>query len=233
VAEAAAAGRDEGAGGLLVTDWGDFGNLTPWPFSAPGLLAGAAAAWNAGRPVGRGELGPLLDAHLLGDRAGGAGAALADLGDAYLVAGGGNDNGTALFRMLLKPGWTMGEERLAGLTRDRLTAAAEHVERSAAAFAAAAPRLARSDAAQVAAEVAWAAAAVRFACDLGLARLAVDAPRSAPLAAVPAAHRRDLGRRLDALLERRRELWLARNRPGGLVHALGFLQPLGRALTAS
>jgi hexosaminidase len=230
VAEAAAAGRDEGAGGLLVTDWGDFGNLTPWPFSEPGLVAGAAAAWNAGRPVGRGELGPLLDTHLLGDRAGGAGAALADLGDVYLVSGGGNDNGTALFRMLLKPAWTMGEERLAGLTRDRLAATAEHVERSSAAFAAAAPRLVRPDAAQVAAEVAWAAAAVRFACDLGRARLALDSPRSAPLAAVPAARRKELGRRLDALLERRRELWLLRNRPGGLDHAFGFLAPLRRSL---
>jgi hypothetical protein len=144
------------------------------------------------------------------------------------LAGGGNVNGTALFHLLLKPGRTMGEGRSAELGEEGLRAAAEHAERCAAGFAAAfaAARPGRPDADRVAAEVAWSADALAFACDLGLARLAVPEPRQAPLAAVPAPVRAELAGRLDALLARRRELWLARNRPGGLEHALGFLAPL-------
>ena len=240
LAEAAAAGRDAGATGYLVTDWGDFGHLQPWTVSEPGLAAAAAAAWNAGRPVRRDEIGRLLDLHLFAvdtqagappEAPGGAGEALAALGDTYRLSGGGNVNGTALFHLLLKPGRTMGEGRFETLTADGLRAAAEHLERCAAAFADA--RIDRPDAPQVAAEVAWAAEAASFACHLGLERLALDAPRVAPLAAVPPAHRRALGRRLEDLLARRRDLWLVRNRPGGLDHALGYLAPLRQALAPS
>jgi hypothetical protein len=86
----------------------------------------------------------------------------------------------------------------------------------------------RADAARVEAEITWAADAVRFAARLGRARLA--AGRAEPLSAVPAPRRAALAAELDALVERRQTLWLTRNRPGGLAHALAYLAPLRRGL---
>lgn len=228
LSEAATAGRDLGAGGLLITDWGDFGHLQPHPVSLPGLAAGAAAAWNPDRPAGAGDLPALLDRHALADPAGVAGACLTALGDAYRLAGGGNRNGSALFHLLLRPDKGMHEGRNEGLTDASLRAALDHLDAAAADLPAA--RMERSDADLVEAELRWVADAQRFACRLGLARLA--AGREQPLEAVDAAARRHLSRDLDDLLERRRALWLSRNRPGGLDHALGWLEPLRRRLAA-
>ena len=44
--EAAEAGLEYGAGGYLVTDWGDNGHWQQLPVSVPGFMLGAAAAWN-------------------------------------------------------------------------------------------------------------------------------------------------------------------------------------------
>ena len=46
LAAAAREGREAGARGLLITDWGDFGHLQPLPVSYLGFLAGAGFAWN-------------------------------------------------------------------------------------------------------------------------------------------------------------------------------------------
>ncbi len=226
VAAAAAAGESSGASGLLITDWGDYGHLQPLPVSYPGLAAGAAAAWNPAAPVTRDELPALLDHHVLEDPAGCAGRALADLGDTYRAAGGGNRNGTALFYLLLKPGRRMDELRSRSLERDGLEAA-----RAANAAARAhldGARMQIPDAALVGDELRWAADAVDLACDLGLARLA--AGRRTPVGGLDAPTRRRLGRGLEALVERRRVLWRARNRTGDLEHALSFLAPLRQAL---
>ncbi|HEX2253845.1 MAG TPA: glycoside hydrolase family 20 zincin-like fold domain-containing protein [Thermoanaerobaculia bacterium] len=226
LAEAAAAGRSHGAAGYLVTDWGDYGHLQPLPVSYPGLLAGAAAAWNAAAPLSRSELPPLLDRHVFHDEAGAAGAVTADLGDTYLAAGGNNKNATALFFLLLKPERRMDEYRSKTLTREGLEAARAHLADAMAPLTQA--RMARSDAGQLEAELRWSADATDYACRLGLARL--EAGRDRPVEALPAEDRRRLARELDDLLERRRGLWLERNRRGGLEHALSFLAALRQKL---
>ena len=43
---AAAAAAKWGARGILMTHWGDQGHAQPWPTMLPGVLLGAAAAWN-------------------------------------------------------------------------------------------------------------------------------------------------------------------------------------------
>lgn len=228
--KAAVAGRETGARGYLVTDWGDYGHLQPLPVSYPGLAAGAAAAWNPDRPVGRDEVATLLDAHVFREAAGGgtssAGTVTAELGDTYLHAGGRNVNGTALFFLLLRPGQALDQGRFESLTAAGLEAARDHVEGQLAALAGS--RMARPDREEVRDELRWAGEALHFACDLGLARLA--AGRAEPLESLPAATRGGLAARLEELLGRRRQLWLARNRPGGLQHAFAYLAPLRRAL---
>jgi hypothetical protein len=225
LAEAGVAALATGAAGMLVTDWGDFGHLQPLAVALPGFAAGAAAAWNPAAPVSREALPALLDAHVFHDPAGVTGRTVADLGDTYRIAGGGNRNGTAYFRLLLHPDRPLDDPRVAGLTAESLAAARDHLAAAVAPLPAARPGV--PDAPQILAELAWAAEAAGFACRLVAERLAAGG--EAP-GALPAALRRRLAADLEGLLERRRTLWLARNRPGGLDHALAFLAPLARRL---
>jgi hypothetical protein len=211
---------------VLITDWGDFGNLQPLTAALPGLLAGTAAAWNPAAPIGREELPERLDAHVFLDAGGVVGRAVCDLGDTYLVAGGGNFNGASYARLLLFPGRDLDHAAFAGWTRESLEAAIGHLRSTVSTLSGA--RLETPDAPQVLGELHWSADAVAFACRLALARL--EAGRSAPVEALPADRRRALLHDLGRLVARRRALWLERNRPGGLDHALGFLQPLAQKL---
>jgi hexosaminidase len=226
VAEAAAAAAETGALGVLITDWGDFGHLQPLPASLPGLLAGAAAAWNPAAPIGRDGLAARLDAHVLADAAGVTGAALCDLGDTYRIVGGGNRNGAAYVRQLLHPERPLDHPVFEEWNEASLDAAIAHLRAATETLTGA--RLGRQDGPQVLAELTWSADAVVFACRLALARL--DAGRRTPVEELTADVRRALRRELDELLDRRRDLWLVRNRPGGLEHALSFLAPLARRL---
>jgi hypothetical protein len=72
------AARKHGAGGLLMTDWGDLGHRQQWPVSLHGIADGLSAAWT-GEPAG-----PDLQAESLqvfGDGSLTAGAWLEDAGD--------------------------------------------------------------------------------------------------------------------------------------------------------
>ena len=75
-------------------------------------------------------------------------------------------------------------------------------------------RMVRADAALIQDEFRWAADMMQFAARLGRAR-AQDV--HAPIDQLPAAQREILAEELRPLLERHRQIWLARNRPGGLA----------------
>jgi hypothetical protein len=79
----------------------------------------------------------------------------------------------------------------------------------------------RADADLLLRELRWAADALRLGCRLGLARLPLGLER--PLDAVPAPARRALGAELRAVIDRHRQLWLERSRPGGLERSAGRL----------
>jgi len=216
LANAAGNGVAQGASGLLVTDWGDHGHLQPLATSWPGFAAGAALAWNAGdggRVVDDPDLVPAwLDRHVFDDRAGRAGRALCDLGNAYRQVGALPANGSALFFLLVFVARGLGQSRLDGLTAEGLVAAATTVERVRAELGAV--RMAAPDAEISSAELFWMADVLGLAARLGEAWL--GAGTDASLAAIPATERRSLSAELHRCVEGLRELWLARDRPGGL-----------------
>jgi hypothetical protein len=221
LAAAAREGREAGARGLLITDWGDFGHLQPLPVSYTGFLAGAGFAWNtasAEDPLGLPIL-DLLDLHALRDRNGIAGRTLAMLGDTWLWTGAAPKNGTALFFLLLFPQDDLGHRRYRGLTEKGLQDALEYIHDTTALLYRA--RMDRKDAELVQREITWVADLLRLACRLGQARLA--AGPSVPVDQLSAAQRAPLHRDLQELIERLPEIWLARSRPGGLTASRGNL----------
>jgi hypothetical protein len=220
IAAAASAGHDAGAGGLLVTDWGDNGHLQPPPVSLPGLLTAAAFSWNvsASRAPRKLPLADLLDRHAFEDRRGVLGHVALELGSCYRQTGVALRNSTVLSKLLLNPaGWT---REPAGLTSARLQRTAETIAAARARIARA--DMARPDGALIAEEYRWVCDALSLACDLGQCRLEIGL--DSPLAAASAASRRPLIPRMADLIAGQRTLWLQRSRPGGLEDSAGRLR---------
>jgi hexosaminidase len=223
IARAAREGKAASASGLLVTDWGDHGHLQPLSVSYLGLFAAAGFSWNvsdAAEPLAL-DLPRRLDRHVFGDSAGVLGRVAYDLGNAYREAGSLRPNASALFWSLIKP------ERLftpPGVTRESLERTLIHLERAGDALPEARPGTLGTavadggEGARTVTELGWARDLLSFACRLGIARCSSDRESSDPvsLAQLPLAARTELRRELRGLIERQRNLWLERNRPGGL-----------------
>jgi hypothetical protein len=232
LAAAARSRQTQGAAGMLICDWGDFGHLQPLPVSYSGLLAGAGFAWNvdsASPEMSAADLplAELLDLHAVDDPI--LGQALVELGNVYQLAGRTPKNASTLFHLLLFAGEPMGMgegERFHGVTVDTLGRSLEALQQATAPLM----DLAHADLLE-AQELRWSADLLAFACRLGLARLQHGPGRS--LADLPADARRALGRELEPLRLGHRQLWLARNRSGGLEHSARRLDRIAERLSGS
>jgi hexosaminidase len=213
--DAAEAGREHGAGGYVVTTWGDHGHHEPPPVTYPGLLFGAAVSWclDSNRDI---DLGTTLDHVVFADDAPGLGTVLTAIGtvadrlDAPIL------NASALFTLLLAGG---DAEAVPVVAPDALAAAEDVLTTAADTLTLTRPAGADGDVAVR--ETAQAVALARFAVTLlaagGVAQLT-------PTAAA------DLLARLDALLAEQRACWLLSARPGGLDESIARFAPLRAAL---
>jgi hypothetical protein len=225
---AALAGRDAGAYGCLITDWGDYGHLQPLPVSYLGFLAGAGFAWNVDAAVAplAHPWAELLDHHAFDDPAGVTGGVALALADTYLHTGARQKNGTALFYLLAFPHHDLAHRRYAGMSEEKLEATEAVVNDAVGALAGAAAEA--PEGALVHRELRWVAGLLRLATRLGRARLA--AGHELPIPALPLAARSALLAELQPLIDEHRELWLARNRPGGCGDSVARLLRLSALL---
>lgn len=227
---AARAGRDAGAGGMLITDWGDRGHLQPPPVSLPPLAVGAAVAWNADAAPAPDHLAALLDLHAF-DRSGdGPAGPLIELAEAWRLPGPRPRNASTLFQLVIESRRPLTHPGYRGLT-------AAGLERTANAVGHALDRLERSavpaddDDDPIRHELHWVGRILSFACELGRARLAAGAER--PVEELPGPARRHLLALLQPLIEEHARLWQARSRPGGRRDSVRRLQRLERVLQAA
>jgi len=206
---AAQAGLEWGAGGILNTDWGDFGHWQTLPVSFIGFAAGAAVAWNEGGNPDE-AIRAALDPHVFRDAAGAMGAAAYDLADTWMRV---SENATAASRLheILQQGFAFAAP--ANVTPGTLSAAEAHIEAAIARMRDA--RMERPDADLIREEFAHNARMAATACRLGRLVLAKDAG---------AAARARLAPDFEAIVAGHRRVWLARNRPGGLADSLRVLE---------
>ncbi len=96
---AAKNGRQHGAIGYLITDWGDYGHLQYLPVSYLGFAAGAAFSWclEANENL---DVVSALNLHVFGNS---IGQIAYDLGNVYQACGKPNPNGSTLFRIVVPP----------------------------------------------------------------------------------------------------------------------------------
>ena len=205
--DAARTGAAHGAGGYLITDWGDNGHMQPPSVSFPPLVYGAAVSWclESSRDL---DLPATLDALVFGDASGELGGALEELGSAYLRTGQLVPNGSPLFTALLQdvPLKPRGEPdpRAVEQTLEVLAAAGARIER-------ARPRC--DDAETVRRELLQAIRLARH----GAWRMLRSAGGSAPADS-------ELRRDLSAAIAEQRACWALRSRPGGLDDSIGRLE---------
>ncbi len=220
VRAAAAAGVAHGAGGLLVTDWGDMGHHQQPYVSDPGFVTTAAFGWCAEAHAGLdpGALATLLDVHCYDDPAHETGQAVIGLGQTCRMVGPQLPNMSALALPFLLPQWPMGKAMTEGLTLADLQAVQSLADETTAALGRARPQ--RPDGRLVIDEIVATAALLRLACDDAGLRLHGDGT----LASVPSTDRRALAAKLASRIEEYRRLWLERFRPGGLTDSTAWFE---------
>ena len=222
IAGAASVALRHGAGGLLVTDWGDNGHLQPLPVSEPGFAMAAGASWclETNRDL---DVAAALSAHSFGDDTGQLAAAMVRLGDAHTLVEPQVPNMSVLVMHLYWPQLRVGEGFTKGLTIADLDRVSASVEDAVDGLGRARPS--RPDGALIVEELRWAAALVALLVDDARERLRADRT----LSSVPSSVRGELSARLGALVEEHRRIWLARNRPGGLADSAARLTRLREA----
>jgi hexosaminidase len=223
LSNAAVAGQATGAIGYLNTSWGDNGHMEPLLVSFLGFLAGAGFSWNSADAVTPHtlDLPALLDVHAFRDKARVMGQLAYDLGNAYLHTGAHTRSSSALFWLVvfldrIPRRYCRSEE----LTAENLEKTLHYVDRVTAPLTDA--RMERPDAELITEEFQWVSDVLRLACHLGIARVQVGFEE--PVSAIPVEVRTELANQLRQLIERHRQIWLRRNRPGGLDDSTARLE---------
>lgn len=208
--DAVATGLASGAGGVLITDWGDNGHMAPPSISWLPLAYGGAIAWGfeANRDL---EIEACVSEFVFEDSQGLLGPAIAELGTLHSLPGVRVPNGSALQFALIREEmlsrFQSGEADAAGLgeLHERLADIAARIERSAPAC---------SDGGLVQRELLQAIAMARH----GAFRVARSADLPCPTDA-------ELAGGLLACIGGQQRCWLERSRPGGLADSLDRLRP--------
>lgn len=216
-------GVEHGAIGVLNTDWGDRGHWQQLPVSYAGFAYGAALSWNATKD--NLDLRAALDDFAFADSAGVMGKIAYDLGNAYQQPGVIVHNGNFLhwiytmsldqMRSRWKSPHLYGDSETTlntnALLSENLYGALEYVD------AVMKPldggQIKRPDADLIKREFRQSARMLKHGARRALLQLGDTSVSKADLLA-----------ELDAIIAEQRDLWLARNRPGGLSDSLVNLE---------
>jgi hypothetical protein len=223
--EAAAAAIEHAADGYLITDWGDNGHLQYLPVSEPAFAYGAAVSWcldTNGDLVGD-DLAAALSLHAFADSSGSMADSLLALGDVHRRVVPQVANMSVLAMHLYYPQLVIGTGFTEGLTDDDRLAADETIVEAIAGLAGSSSD--RPDGKLIVDELTTSASLLRILVADARARLTVDGR----ITSVPGDVRVRLAAGVDEIIVRHRDLWLARNRPGGLDDSVARLESLRAA----
>ena len=214
LALAATAGRDAGAQGYLITDWGDHGHLQPTPIAELPLSIGAGFAWSvdaarkAASATERTEEAWLGHArHFVYDGDDTMARTVIDLGAIDLDCGGPAMNGTTLFYLLRFIGDDLTHRRFRRLSIARL-------QRTYARLASIRERLVPGLADPSHASLDWTCRLIAWCCRLGIERL--GAGRGGQLDELAPSIRASLAADLRGIADDLPDVWLPTSREGGL-----------------
>ncbi|TRZ42332.1 beta-hexosaminidase [Robertkochia solimangrovi] len=216
---AAQEGLANKAKGYLNTNWGDYGYWQPFSITYAPLMAGAAYSWNANSdPVKNLEF--QLNRYVFEDETQNTARAILKLGNAYTLTGIPAGNANLFHLMLHRYKWTInGNYQTKQINKNGLNAAEKEINDALGILESGAMR--SKDSAQVMAEIKLAAALSLHAIHLGEARM--NAPEMATKN-IPQDIKQQLHDELEPLIEKYKELYVIRNRKGGLEDSVSKLQ---------
>ena len=211
---AAENGLKHGAIGYLNTDWGDLGHWQVLPVSYLGFALGAAYSWalEANRGL---DVCEAISWHAFGDPTGNMGRVAYDMGNVYKSMGVIVPNGSPLFWTLQ---WPLERAKGYALPPAAYQSAEDFIEQAMMPLGRA--QMARPDASLIVREYTNTAHLLRHACQRGQLAVQPDAPGAAVL-------EQTLAEDMRQIIAEYREIWLARNRPGGLVDSVARLEKAG------
>jgi hexosaminidase len=218
---AAQNGLENGASGYLITDWGDSGHWQFAPISFVPFAWGAAISWayDANQNL---NLARAADVHVFQDSANVMSQTAMDLGSAHALTGMIRGNSSVYYGLLMHA--LQGDPStgyLKGLTLDGLKNCRAQLEGALACMKNA--QMKRADADLILAEFAMNTRMALFAVALGEERLKAGGVSTSQL---PADVRASLAAELKGIIAEYSTLWLARNRPGGLVDSTARLEAI-------
>ncbi|MFX1538419.1 MAG: family 20 glycosylhydrolase [Promethearchaeota archaeon] len=243
---AAINGKKHNALGYLNTDWGDHGHLQPLPISYLGFLVGAGLAWNANVDENLEnwlDIPSLLNFHVFNDKAGVMGKIAYDLGNAYRQIGFSIPNRTVLFVILIfvdrlskaildelnlehlgienheKFNFSFSDLALGRISLETLEKTQKYIDDVMRALKCA--DMDRKDADLIIKEFKWVAEILKFACEFGITRINVGI--DIPISEMPSETKSMLAKKLKVLIGQHRQIWLERNRSGGLDNSIAYL----------
>jgi len=218
---AAQMGKKYNAKGYLNTCWGDYGHWQPLSVSMPAIMLGAAYSWNCSDNSLR-NLEFHLNHYVFKDTSGYTAKAILKLGNAYLKTNIPNGNANAFHLMLFRYKWTIdGFYQTKELNAEGLNAAKEEIDNALQLLEKANPQCKDSDI--VLKEVKQAANLAIHSINLGNARLMAEGKSTEN---IPNEIKTELRQELEPLIDNHRELWIIRNRVGGLEDSAGKLENL-------
>jgi hypothetical protein len=218
---AAIMGKNHNAKGYLNTCWGDYGHWQPLSVSMPAIMLGSAYSWNCNGNSLK-NLMFVLNHYVYMDKTEKTAKAILKLGNAYLKTNIPNGNANAFHLMLFRYKWTMdGFYQTKELNIEGLEAAKREILESIDILNQSKPQ--SEDSIIIIKEVNQAALLALHSINLGIARLMA---KDKAMENIPEKLKEDLYQELSPLIDRHREIWLLRNRPGGLDDSAGKLEKL-------
>ncbi|WP_155949899.1 beta-N-acetylhexosaminidase [Xanthomarina gelatinilytica] len=207
--------------GYLITDWGDYGHFQPKSVSYATLVLGASYAWNYSEKT-LDNLEFLLNHYVFKDKTGYTAKALLTLGNAYLKAGIPEGNANVFHLMIRRYAWTMdGHYQTKHLNENGLLAAKLEIEKGLEELQKAEPT--SKDAKIILKEVKQASHLALFGIHLGLERLKAKDMKTEN---IPKKTKQKLVLELEGLIEHHTDIWVVRNREGGLSDSVSKLEDL-------
>lgn len=218
---AAIQGKKYFAKGYLITNWGDNGHWQPMSVAYPGMLLGAAYSWNCDE-ISLNNIEFLLNHYVYLDKTGNTAKAILKLGYAEKLTNIPNGNANAFHLMLYRYKWTMdGFYQTKELNIEGLEASEREINAALEILAEAKPQ--SEDSVIIIEETEQAANLALHGIHLGIARLYA---KDKATENIPKEVKAELIAELEPLIENHKELWIVRNRPGGLQNSAGKLENL-------
>lgn len=215
---AAELGKKYGALGYLNTNWGEWGNWHPLSVCYPGYLYGAAVSWAVDENKNI-DLPFLLNQWVFMDKTGITGEVVVDLGKAYALTGVRLGNNNIFNYALTSVAQPLKGERFSKLSE-------KSIEKTDSSLAANIDKLCRAsmscdDAQLVYGELVNAARLSRHSCRILKNKVS---SKEGTLNNLSESERQFLLRDLTKIIATHRELWMGRNRVGGLEESTAKLQ---------